>query len=296
MLSYGKLAPGEQQYYLDTVANGAEEYYTSGKEAPGQWAGSGAARLGLDGEVDAAELGRLLEHQHPADGSRLTRGHSTPRVAGIDATFCAPKSVALLFALGDRETSNEVRNAHDAAVDRAFAVLEREAAWARRGRGGLEQVPTEGFAAAAFRHRTSRAGDPHLHTHVVIANLVHAPSDGRWSALDARALYGWGKTAGYLYEAQLRWELTRRLGVDWTAVRHGIADVDGIPAPVLREFSTRRREIEAHLDERGETGARAAQDAAHRTRSHKDLTVTAAELRADRTTGVLVPPPRDPRA
>ena len=95
----------------------------------------------------------------------------------------------------------------------------------------------------------------------------------RWAlvALDGRALYGWAKTVGYLYEARLRAELTRRLGVSWVPVRNGIADVDGFSREVLREYSTRRREIEMHLEEHGETGARAAQVAAYATRKAKDV-------------------------
>ena len=274
MLSLGKLAPGQQQYYLDTVARGAEEYYTGAREAPGQWVGAGSARLGLEGEVDAEELGRVLEHVDPKSGTyRLTGARSVPVVAGFDATFCAPKSVSLLFALGDPEVSNDVRNAHDAAQGAALEVLERAACRVRRGQGGHTVLDGDGFVAAAFRHRTSRAGDPHLHTHVVLANLAHAPSDDRWTALDARPVYSWLSPVGHLYEAQLRWELTRRLGVEWGPVRHGIADVAGFPREVLREFSTRRREIEAHLDEHGQHGARAAQVATYATRNAKDTTI-----------------------
>ncbi len=69
MLSLGKLAPGQQQYYLDTVAKGAEEYYTGAKEAPGEWHGSAAIRLGLHGEVDAGALAAVLAHDHPRTGS-----------------------------------------------------------------------------------------------------------------------------------------------------------------------------------------------------------------------------------
>ena len=79
-------------------------------------------------------------------------------------------------------------------------------------------------------------------------------------------MYSWLSPVGHLYEAHLRWELTRRLGVEWGPVRNGIADVAGIPRPVLREFSTRRREIEAHLDEHGQHSARAAQFATYATR------------------------------
>jgi len=99
----------------------------------------------------------------------------------------------------------------------------------------------DGFVAAGFRHRTSRAADPQLHTHVAIANLVHSAGDGRWTALDARPLYQWSRPVGFLYEAQLRWELTRRLGVAWGPVHNGIADVAHIPSGAIEAFSTRRR-------------------------------------------------------
>ena len=85
----------------------------------------------------------------------------------------------------------------------------------------------------------------------------------------ARSLYGWAKTVGYLYEAQLRAELTRRLAVGWTPARNGIAELEGFSGTVLRAFSRRRCEIEMHMEERGETGARAAQRAAYATRKPK---------------------------
>ncbi len=269
MLSLGKLAPGQQHYYLETVARGAEEYYTGAKEAPGEWTGRSAERLGLSGEVDPDALRLVLESRDPTTGERLTRAQSASKIPGFDATFCAPKSVSLLFTLGEPEASNEVRNAHDAAVSAALHVFEAEAARARRGRGGIERHVAEGFVSAAFRHRTSRAGDPHLHAHVLVANLVWCPDDERWSALDARSLYGWAKTIGYLYEAQLRAELTHRLAVGWTPVKNGIAEIEGFSRRVLRAFSRRRREIEMHMEERGETGPRAAQRAAYATRKPK---------------------------
>ncbi len=102
----------------------------------------------------------------------MTGGRSHPAVAGFDATFSAPKSVSLLFALGGPEASNEARNAHDASVRAALGFLETQASVGRRGRGGLFSVEGDGFVAAAFRHRTSRAAEPQLHTHVVVANLV----------------------------------------------------------------------------------------------------------------------------
>ncbi len=278
VLSLGKLAPGQQQYYLDTVAGGAEEYYTGAKEAPGEWHGAASVRLGLSGEVDACKLAAVLAQQHPVTGEALTRSRSHPQVAGFDATFSAPKTVSLLFALGDPVVSNQVRNAHDIAVNAALGVLEDHASVGRRGRGGLTSVGGDGFVAAGFRHRTSRAAEPQLHTHVVIANLVHSPADGRWTALDARPLYRWSRPVGFLYEAQLRWELTRRLGVAWGPVNNGIADVAHIPTAAVEAFSTRRRQIVEHLTLHGESGGRAAQIAAYATRTAKDPDATPENL------------------
>jgi len=91
-MSIGKLAPGQQAYYLDTVAGGAEDYYTDPRESPGRWIGADAQPLGLEGEVVPATLGAVLEGRDPISGEKLTRAQGAPRVAGFDATFSAPKS------------------------------------------------------------------------------------------------------------------------------------------------------------------------------------------------------------
>ena len=280
MLSIGKLAHGQEAYYLETVAAGAEEYYVGHGEAPGAWVGRSAARLGLTGEVAGDDLAALLVHADPTTGAPLTGGRSAPKVAGFDLTFCAPKSVSLLWAFGSPDTAAAVVAAHVASVRSALAVMEVEAGRVRRGRGGAKVLAAEGLVAAGFRHRTSRAGDPHLHTHVVTANIGFCAEDGRWSALDARHLYRWAQPVGYLYEAQLRHELTARLGVAWGPVVNGIADLAGVPRSLIEEFSTRRREILEHLDAHGTGGGRAAQVATYATRRPKTPTGAAADLRA----------------
>ncbi len=155
--------------------------------------------------------------------------------------------------------------------------MERAACWSRRGAAGVEQVAGSGFVGAAFRHRSSRAGDPQLHTHVLVANVTCGP-DGRWATLDGRHLYLHVKTAGYLYLAHLRAELTRRVGVEWRPVVNGSADIKGVPNAVLRAFSTRRAEIDAALAERGLSSARAAQLAALHTRRAKDDGITVSPM------------------
>jgi conjugative relaxase-like TrwC/TraI family protein len=271
VLSIGKLGAGQQSYYLESVSNGVEDYYSGRGEAPGRWVGAGAPVLGLDGRVNGDDLRAALEGVDPTTGTALGRARSD-RVPGFDLTFRAPKSVSVLFGLGGFEASAEVHSAHQASVDAALGYLEREACWSRRGTNGTQSIAGQGFVGAAFRHRSSRAGDPHLHTHVLVANTTRA-ADGRWATLDARHIYLHAKTAGYLYEAHLRAELTRRLGVAWQPVVNGIADIEGIPDSVLRAFSTRRAEIEAEMTRRGVSSPRAAEIAALDTRQAKDYTI-----------------------
>ena len=281
MLSIGKLTSADSdRYYTRTVAAGREDYYAGRGEAPGYWAGSGVDLLmESDQEVSGEAFAAVLAGRAPDTGAALrgsTTGHA---VSGFDLTFSAPKSVSILYAIGGHNVSRHVREAHDAALADALGYLEREACWTRRGAGGRQVVRGRGFVAAAFRHRTSRAGDPALHTHVVIGNMTEA--EGRWSALDARHLYRHAKTAGYLYQAALRAGLTERLGVRWTTVERGAADVLGVPRELVEHFSRRRAEIVERMAERGEHSPRAAQIAALDTRRGKGPPVPVDRLRAD---------------
>jgi len=276
MLSIAKLYAGQQQYYTDAVARGLDEYYAGTGELPGRWMGRGAELLGLSGELDAQALDAILDGRDPRTGTRLTE--ETPKVIGYDATFCAPKSVSLLYALGAPEVATEVRAAHDEAVGAALGTLEDIACRVRRGHGGSVVVEADGFTGAAFQHRSSRAGDPHLHTHVLIAHPGFTRADRRWTALDGRQLFPWSKPVGHLYEAKLRAELSRRLGIDWGPVVKGTADVATVPRKVIRAFSQRRAEIEAHLEDRGQSSARAAQLATYATRRPKDTDTAPNEL------------------
>ena len=105
-------------------------------------------------------------------------------------------------------------------------------------------------------------------------------TDDRWATLDGRWIYTVAKTIGYLYEAQLRHNLTDTLGVEWGPVLNGIGDIAGIPAAVLRAFSTRRAEIEERMDIRGQHSPQAAMIAALDTRKAKDRDLDPVRLRA----------------
>jgi Ti-type conjugative transfer relaxase TraA len=282
MLSIGKLAagPGAAGYYEEAVARGREDYYRGEGEAPGRWLGGGAERLGLAGPVNEGEVGRLLGGEHPSTGGLLGRSLSEGSVAGFDLTFKAPKSVSILAGIAPGHLRAALRECHETAVSDALAHLEREACRARRGKDGVVQVRGDGFIAAGFPHRTSRAGDPLLHTHVVVANRTLGP-DGRWTALDARPMYKHAKTAGFVYQARLRHEVGRRLGLEWGEVAKGSADLAGFSRELIDHFSTRRKEIVRELALRGERSLLAAQTAALATRKGKDYGVPTERLREE---------------
>ncbi len=247
-----------------------------GIEARGQWMGTGARELELVGPVAGEHLRGVLEGLDKY-GQALRDSACALRVGGYDLTYSAPKSVSVLFGLGDPALQHAVREAHDRAVREAFGHIERTAAAVRRGHGGARVEPADGLIGAAFRHRTSRAGDPQLHTHLLVANLGRGP-DGRWTALDGRRLYAQARTTSFIYQAVLRSELTRNLGVEWLTVRDGIAEIAGVPKPVMRAFSRRRVDIEAELARHGTSGARAAEAAALATRQAKDRRTDIATL------------------
>jgi conjugative relaxase-like TrwC/TraI family protein len=235
--------------------------------------------LGLSGVVDGEELKAVLDGRRPQDGRSLLWQRRDDRLPGFDLTFSAPKGVSLLFALSETRTSLLIPEAHDRAVAAAVGYLEREAGEVRRGKDGVDRLPGGGFVAASFRHRTSRAGDPQLHTHVLIANMT-CGQDGRWSALDGRQLYWQAKTAGTLYQTALRHEL-RALGLRFTLRENGLCELADVPRTVLRAFSQRRVEIEAELARRGESSRAAAQVATLATRKAKDYGVPAESLAAE---------------
>lgn len=283
MLSIGKLAAGPTagRYYVEQVADGREDYYAaeSDGDAPGAWVGGGSSRLNLVDDVSAGGIGRLLAGLDPATGALLGQPMRDGSVAGFDLTFKAPKSVSVLFGIGDRSLAEQLIAGHERALREAIGYLERRACGARRGRGGHQKVEGRGFVAAAFRHRSSRAGDPLLHTHVVVANRVEGP-DGQWTALDGQRLYRHAKTAGFVYQAALRRELAEHLDLSWSEVTRGTAEVQGVPSRVIEAFSRRRREIEATMEERGEHSMNAASTAALATRKRKDYGVPIGALRA----------------
>jgi conjugative relaxase-like TrwC/TraI family protein len=256
VLTIGKLGASRDQleYYERQVAAGIEDYYAARGEAPGRWVGAGCGGVGVLGSVEGDEFLRLMDGCDPTSGDTLRPRHGRTRVAAFDLTFSAPKSVSVLMAIGDDGTSRALIAVHERAVAAAFAYVEREACFTRRGQNGVRRVRGEGFVGAAYRHRLSRAGDPQVHTHVVVANMTRA--EGRWTSLEGHAIYEHKLAAGAVYRAVLRAEVREQFPwVRWGPAGRGLLEIDGVPDAVLREFSRRRVEIEQRARELTGVGA-----------------------------------------
>jgi conjugative relaxase-like TrwC/TraI family protein len=253
VLSSAKIGRASWRYYTGSVACAATEYYLGVGEAPGRWHGRGLAQLGLEpgGLVSEAQLEALFSRAlNPSSGRRLGRAWRADGVTGFDLTFSAPKSVSSLWALGDGDVAAAAMGAHRAAVKAGLAYLDTHVALSRRGTDGTEQIGTGGLTVALFDHRTSRCGDPQLHTHALVVNKVRC-TDGVWRTLDATELFHHKKSAGMIYQTALRNELSRRLGVGFEAVNeHGQTEITGIPHELLTLWSKRTTAIEADASPR----------------------------------------------
>jgi conjugative relaxase-like TrwC/TraI family protein len=192
------------------------------------------------------------------------------RVAMFDHCFNSPKSVSLLAAGGGDRIRKEVAAARAEALVVPIAYLQRHGIGVRRDHNGTDRLTAAGgLLGVAFEHRSSRAGDPQFHTHVLVQNAAQGP-DGRWTALDSDRLYAQLMAADHLYLAAERAALTQRLGVRWGPVdaRSGAAEIIGLgDRALIEQFSKRSEEIGEWLAEHGLSGIKASSAAAVATRA-----------------------------
>ena len=273
VMSRGALSTGQAETYYEEKYS-QDDYYTDEHRVAGQWFGQGAEALGLSDEVVPEDFRAILRGQRPDTAEVLVHNANgrTERRAGWDATFNAPKSVSTqALAGGDAELTD----AHRRAVSRALTELEHYAL--SRQKGGSEWVLTQNIVAARFDHIAARPAkgadhshgpDPHLHTHVVIANMTRRP-DGAWRGLDPVEIYRSQGFASAVYRSELARE-ARSLGYGIRVTgADGRWELEGYSSEQVMAFSCRRRDIEQALAQNGLSGAAAAQNIAHQSRLSK---------------------------
>jgi conjugative relaxase-like TrwC/TraI family protein len=274
-----------QEYFEEHLCVG--DYYNEAQRVAGKWFGLGAERLGVSGIVRADDFLRLCDNQYPATAETLTQrlnttrtedGHSTAnRRIFYDFTFSPPKSVSLAALLGADE---RISDAHARAVQLALREFEAFAATRIRTGGAKNDRLTGNFVAALFTHDTSRALDPHLHTHCIVFNATFDPVEDRWKALQNYELLRARKFAENVYYHELAREL-RSLGYRIHNRARGDFQVEGISEELCDRFSKRHTQVNEALakllKEKPEIAAGNLQDwrerlaTSERTRKQKDL-------------------------
>ncbi|HWF71634.1 MAG TPA: MobF family relaxase [Mycobacterium sp.] len=271
MLTIAKLSRWSVNYYNDTAraaghaaadlqraGGGLGEYYGEHDTRTPVWTCAGDTRavaelVGLTemqraaGVADPEVVARWLD-EGAAPNGECGRGFGKGSVHGFDLTFCAPKSVSLLRAVrGDDVAAKAVLDAHTTAIGEAMEYLAAHAGYSRvhnpiTGEKDLIRLP--GLVAAAYQHETSRAGDPHLHTHVLVPNR-QPRADGKLVSLDGTSLYHEARAAGTIYQATLRRELHLSVGVEWAAVDPGtgMAEIAAFTAASVRAWSRRSTQL-----------------------------------------------------
>jgi hypothetical protein len=208
------------------------------------------------------EMARLFEGRR-ADNGEAWSQHKR-KISGFDLVFSPHKSVSLAaeFAPTPAESAL-IWNAIDRAADRAMRYVAQEVGWARKGAGGEDGADPGAVAWLSFRHHTARptlhvqdgaqggtylfdapvAGDPHMHVHNFLMNVV-ATADGRIGSLDMRALTDSRvKEFGAYFQAVLGDEL-RRLGIHigYDAGEQAVV-VRSVPEEASKLFSKRDQQI-----------------------------------------------------
>jgi conjugative relaxase-like TrwC/TraI family protein len=271
MLTISKLKRWSINYYVDTAqttenaardltraAGGLGEYYSERETRTPVWLLAGdthtAAKLvGLTDvqragrEADAGLVARWLDDGITPNGAH-GRAFGQRGVHGFDLTFCGPKSVSLVRALRtDDVVAKAIADAHTTALAEAMEYLAAHAGYTRvhnprTGEKDLVRLP--GLAAVAYQHETSRCGDPHLHTHVIVPNR-QARADGQMVSIDGTSLYHEARAAGVIYQATLRRELHQSMGFEWAPVdpSTGMAELAGVDRETITAWSRRSTEL-----------------------------------------------------
>lgn len=179
-----------------------------------------------------------------------SKKHQTA-IAGFDLVFTPSKSVSIAWGLGDKQLRKDIEAAHEHAIQDVVRHLENTVIMTRRGHNGIRQIDTKsGIIGTKFRHYDSRAGDPNLHDHVVIANRVEG-ADNKWSSIDGRVLYQYGVECSELYNSKVQEYVTQLTGLQFEPrMQNGkpIHEIVGISDETIRAFSSRRGDISAELD------------------------------------------------
>jgi conjugative relaxase-like TrwC/TraI family protein len=243
-----------EKYFKEHLQLG--DYYSQENIVAGEWAGIGAEQLGLTGRVKEDQFLKLCHNLNPQTGGLLTQRMKSTRwdaekmaeVANrrifYDFTFSPPKSVSIEALIAD---DKRLLDSHNRAVKIAVNELQHFAGTRVHQGLNVSERATGNVICATFRHDTSRALDPHLHTHCVMFNATFDASEGRWKALSNYEMLQTRKFAENVYYHEFAREL-RRFGYEIENNPRGDFEIKGVSPELRSRFSKRHNEIDASIE------------------------------------------------
>ena len=268
----------------------ANDYYCEEEKTYGEWVGIGSEILGIKGNQigpQDAVFESLRKNLNPNTQKRLTQRNKIGRIAFYDFQLSAPKSISIMGSMIDDQA---LREAHARAAKVAFQELESLAA--KQGEnlkgGGKSKSTTGNVIAAKFEHDTSRALDPQIHTHFVVANATFDPKTGKCFGLETEFMCRAIRYCGLVYTnelARIVQEIgyTLRESVDKKGNLKTI-EIAGVSDEICKTYSKRRAEVEAGINEfkkkyGREPSPAEIHDITTKTRSQKLTEISTPEVR-----------------
>jgi conjugative relaxase-like TrwC/TraI family protein len=269
---------GDYYYEKDPI------FAPTGKGENSKWEGKLAEYFGLAGRIRKEYFENVIVGNDPRSGDTLIHaavnaGVESERRAGVDLAFSAPKSVSIAaLHLGD----DRIVAAHDAAVDKALSYVQDHLIYYRMTTcGETYMVQSDNMLVSRFKHGTSRANDPQLHTHAVIINMTMR-KDGEIRAISNEHIFKYQELVNLIYQNELAIEL-QKLG--YSIDNHGNKfELRGISEEILDIFSKRSKEIKEKYEELKErfpnlTDAELRDKATLMSRKEKNYDITYDELK-----------------
>jgi len=229
--------------------NHKEDYYSKESEPQGKWIGRGSRCLKLGQLVEQDEY-RKIFNGFDQQGNPLSGGAGKTHRHGWDLTFSAPKSVSILWAGESDEMQQKIESAQQQAVEEAFTFIQDTVARTRRGHNGLIHEEIVGLVGATFQHCSSRALDPQIHTHCLVANIAPR-TDLSWGTIESKYFFSWQKAIGAIYRSSLS-RCLREIGYEIEEVaEQEHFEVRGINKRISEHFSKRKQAILAAMKSLG---------------------------------------------
>ena len=263
----------------------SNDYYSENEKIVGHWYGKLSEEFGILGnEIAAEEFVKIQKNENPWRDGKLTPAVRNGSSRFFDFQCSAQKSVSIMAVVMN---DHRLSKAHSECVKEALSEMEKFVSCRiRKGafRNSEKLEVTGSLIAGLYNHDASRALDPQIHTHCVVANVTWCESEQRYKALSEYEVLKAIRYCGKFYQNTMAKRI-QELGYEIELKRtdRGIEgfEIKGVDNDLLERYSRRRAEIEQEIEKfKKETG---------REPSAAEIHIIAKETREAKLTEITTP-------